>query len=82
MIEFDPAKDAANIAKHGLSLAKASEMEVLARVEDRRFAERRMRAFGMIEGKMYCLAYVIRNGRVRAISLRRSREKEYRRYVF
>jgi len=27
-IEFDPAKDAANKAKHGLSLALAADLEV------------------------------------------------------
>jgi uncharacterized DUF497 family protein len=27
-IEFDPAKDAANIAKHGISLARAADLEV------------------------------------------------------
>jgi len=27
MIEFDPEKDRQNIAKHGISLARASELE-------------------------------------------------------
>ena len=35
-IEFDPAKDALNIAKHGLSLADAAAFELAtARVTDR-----------------------------------------------
>ena len=29
-VEFDPAKDAANIAKHGISLARARELDILA----------------------------------------------------
>jgi uncharacterized DUF497 family protein len=44
MIEFDPAKDAANIAKHGVSLARAADLEVLVVVEDARFEEQRFRA--------------------------------------
>ena len=30
LIAFDPAKDAANVAKYGVSLARASELEMLA----------------------------------------------------
>lgn len=80
-IEFDPAKDAANIEKHGVSLARAAELEILARIVDERFEEDRRRAYGLIDGEAFCLAYVIRNGRVRAISLRRAHAKEMRRYV-
>ncbi len=35
--QVDPAKDAANLAKHGIS--RAGDLEVLARVTDERFAE-------------------------------------------
>ena len=80
-IELDPIKDAANIAKHGVSLALAAELQVVARVYDDRYAEPRLRAYGLIDGETYCLAYAIRNGRVRAISLRRAHMKEYRRHV-
>ena len=80
-IDFDPAKDAANIAKHGVSLARAAELAVLARVVDDRFEERRLRAYGLIDGAMFCLAYTLRGDRVRAISLRRSHWKEYRHHV-
>jgi uncharacterized protein len=80
-IEFDAAKDAANLAKHGVSLARAADLEVFARVVDPRFAERRLRAYGTIDGEAYCLAYTLRNGAVRAISLRRAHAKELRRHV-
>ena len=53
-IEFDPDKDAANIAKHGVSLARSVDLDVLAYVEDRRFAEPRFRLYGMIDGEAYC----------------------------
>ena len=80
-IEFDPDKDAANIAKHGISLARAVDLEVLAYVEDRRFAEPRFRLYGEIDGEAYCLAGTDRGGTIRAISLRRAHAKELRRYV-
>jgi uncharacterized DUF497 family protein len=82
MIEFDPSKDAANIAKHGVSLGRAADMTVLAVVEDTRFVnEPRLRAYGMIDGRAYCLAYTIRNGNVRPISLRRAHAKEIKRHA-
>jgi hypothetical protein len=80
-IEFDPAKDAANLAKHGVSLARAADLDVLIRVFDDRYAEPRMRAYGVMDGLLYCLAYSILRGKVRAISLRRAHLKELDRYV-
>jgi len=48
LIEFDPAKDEANIAKHGVSLARAADLEILAFIEDDRtdYGEVRYRAWG------------------------------------
>lgn len=82
-VEFDPAKDAANIAKHGVSLSAAAEFEIQAVVRDDRqaYAEDRFNAFGLLHGKTYCLTFAVRGGKVRAISLRRARAKEHRRYV-
>jgi len=80
-IEFDAAKDEANRTKHGISLARASDLEVLARVADQRFSEPRLRACGLIDGEAHCLAYTLRNGVVRAISLRRAHAKEMRHHV-
>lgn len=82
-IEFDPAKDAANIAKHGVSLARAADFEILCYVEDARneYGEVRFRAWGLIDGKNYCLAFTNRSGTLRAISLRRAHRKEMNRYV-
>ena len=80
-IEFDPAKDEANVAKHGISLACSADFEVLAYVEDRRFAEPRFRLYGMIDEAAYCLAGTDRNGVIRVISLRRAHAKEMRRHV-
>ena len=81
MIQFDPIKDQLNVAKHGISLARASDLVIEARVTDPRFQEPRYRAYGRINGVTYCLAYTIRDGAVRAISLRRARTKEFNRHV-
>lgn len=82
-IEFDSAKDETNIAKHGVSLARAADLEILAVIEDDRnsYGEVRYRAWGLIDDKEYCLAFTGRNGTVRASSLRRAHKKEMDRYV-
>jgi uncharacterized DUF497 family protein len=82
-IEFDPAKDGANIAKHGISLARADDLHVrFAEIDDRfDYGETRWRAFGLIDGKPYSLGFIVTAGGVRAISLRRAHLEEYLRYV-
>ena len=80
-IAFDPAKDEANTAKHGVSLARAADLEIQARIRDSRFSEPRFRAYGLIDGVAHCLAYTVRGGVVRAISLRRAHQKEMKRYA-
>lgn len=80
-IEFDPAKDAANIEKHGISLERAADLELLAYVEDDRFAEPRFRLYGLIDGVAHCVAGTERDGKVRVISLRRAHAKEMKRHA-
>ena len=81
-IEFDPAKDEINIAKHGISLAAAVGLDIREVVRDaREYAEERFNAYGLIDGKTYCLTFCRREGRFRAISLRRTHAKEHRRHV-
>ncbi len=79
-LEFDPAKDVLNVEKHRVSLGRAADLEIVARVADARFEEPRYRAYGYIDGKAYCLAYVVRGDNVRAISLRRAHEEEMDRH--
>lgn len=82
-LEFDAEKDAANRAKHGVSLADAVKFEMLAVLEDDRFdyGEQRYRAWGMIDGVYFALAFTIRGEKIRPISLRRAHAKEIKRYV-
>ena len=81
-IVFDPAKDKANVAKHGISLARVVDMEMLATVEDDRFdyGETRYRAFGIIDDVTYCAAFTLSDHNLRVISLRRAHAKEMRRH--
>ncbi|MES3100847.1 BrnT family toxin [Sphingomonas faeni] len=82
-IAFDPAKDASNIAKHGLSLGgfHGFDTDVVAIVDDRfDYGETRFQARGRINGIGYCVIYVETDEGVRVISVRRAHDKEMRRY--
>ena len=82
-IEFDAAKDAANVEKHGLSLFDFGgfDAEPVVLVDDRSdYGEQRFRAFGRIDGVGHCLVYTLRSGVIRLISFRRARDKEMRRH--
>jgi uncharacterized DUF497 family protein len=83
-IAFDPGKDARNIAKHRISLARAEEMDMSAAVirgDDRfDYGETRYIAFGDIDDALHCLVFTFRGSKVRAISLRKANKKEIRCY--
>ena len=83
MVDFDPAKEAINLSKHGVSLARWADLDIaVAFVDDRHdYGEVRYRAYGYIDGVAYCLAFTNRDGKVRPISLRRVHTKEMKRYV-
>ncbi|KAK0348952.1 hypothetical protein LTR94_035100, partial [Friedmanniomyces endolithicus] len=59
-IEFDPTKDAANVEKHGVSLARAVELAGIVVVQDDRFEEPRFRLYGTIDGVAHCAAVTMR----------------------
>lgn len=82
-IEFDPRKDAANVLKHGVSLAAAAEMQLQTIIPDQRFdySELRFNGFGLLHGETYAVTFTMRGSLMRLISLRRARAKEYRRHV-
>lgn len=84
-IEFDPAKDATNQTKHGVSLALADELDweaALVWVDDRcEYGELRMIALAPRTGILYCVAFVERGELRRVISLRRANRREVKHYV-
>ena len=84
-IEFDPAKDASNLAKHGVSLAVALELDwdaALVCVDDRfEYRELRMVALAPKTETLFCVAFVERGNTCRIISLRRATRREVKHYV-
>ena len=84
-VEFDPAKDASNQEKHGLSLALAAALdwdEALVWVDDRyEYGELRMIALAPDTGVLYYVAFVDRGGARRIISLRKANRREVKHYV-
>ncbi|MGH6979204.1 MAG: BrnT family toxin [Brevundimonas sp.] len=84
-IEFDPAKDEANVAKHGVSLALGVEMDMETAkvvVDDRRdYGEQRFNALGLIGDRVYAMTFAIRPPAVRIISLRKANSREQKRFT-
>lgn len=84
-IEFDPAKDLANQAKHGVSLAMAAELDwdaALVWIDDRfDYDETRMIALAPNMETLYYAAFVDRGKVRRVISLRRANRREVKHYV-
>ena len=84
-VEFDPAKDESNRAKHGVSLAVASELDweaALVWVDDRfEYEEVRMIALAPKTDVLYYVAFVDRGEARRIISLRRANRREVKHYV-
>jgi len=77
--EFDPAKSAANLAKHGIDFEAAQALWV----DERRVTgptrspdEERWMVVGMIDGKLWSAVVTYRSEAIRIISIRRSRPKE------
>ncbi len=85
LIEFDPAKDKLNVAKHGVSLALAEKLDWDAALvwRDDRFGygEVRMLALAPETNTLYYVAFVDRGEVRRIISLRRAERREVKRYV-
>lgn len=83
MFDFDPIKEASNLSKHGISLARWVDLKILAIVRDDPFdyGEPRYRAYGLLDGQPHCLVFTTRNDAYRPISLRRAHAKELKRHV-
>jgi len=84
-ITFDATKDAANIAKHGMSLALAAQLEWDAAMiwPDARFAygECRECALALFGERLFFVSFVDRADGRRVISLRKANPREVKRYV-
>jgi len=84
-ITFDPAKDAANIAKHGISLSEAGSLEwetALIWSDVRKdYGEPRQSALVLIEDSVFFVAFVDRFDERRVISLRKASQREAKQYA-
>lgn len=77
--EYDPAKSASNLSKHGIDFDQAQTLwgdpwmlEAPAKTED----EPRFLSIGKIEGKHWTAIWTPRGEAVRIISVRRARKEE------
>jgi uncharacterized DUF497 family protein len=81
---YDPAKDRANRAKHGVPLALAEVLFVgphVSMTDDRfEYGEVREVAFGLINDRLFVCVYADREAERRVISLRKANRREVKRY--
>ena len=88
-IAFDPAKDAANLAKHGLALSDAERLEWSAALlwPDQRMDYQEARMVGLVPdgARLFCVVFVDRPADApterRVISLRKANKREVQRYA-
>lgn len=78
---FDPVKNAANLAKHGLDLSFGDGVidgdGAVHLLDDRMdYGEERWTVLGLVEGVVYHLTYAEREDGPRYISLRRATKRE------
>lgn len=81
--ECDPAKNAANKAKHGLDLEEAQAIwddPVALAAQARIGGEPRFIVIGMIGERHWTAVCTLRGDDVRIISVRRARKEEFGRY--
>ena len=84
-ILFDPAKDASNIEKHGVSLADMLEFEwdeaVTWTDQRHEYGEHRLIGLGYIGNRLFSVVFVDRGAERRIISLRKANPREVKRYA-
>lgn len=82
--EWDEAKAAANLAKHGVPFEDAADFDWESTIDklDRRkdYGESRVISMSTIRGRLHVLVYAVRGDAPRLISLRKANEREYSDY--
>ncbi len=84
MFEYDPAKSAANLAKHGIDFEQAQALwldDARLVVEARTSDEPRSLTIGLIGDRMWAAVCTARIESIRIISVRRARKEEVELYV-
>ena len=82
--DWDESKDAANRAKHGVSLAQAVRLDWdngQTRPDTRvDYGEDRTEVLAMLDGRLHVCIFTMRDKVLRVISLRKANPREERRY--
>jgi uncharacterized protein len=83
--EWDDAKAAQNYADHGVAFEAAKEVFrdpfAIERLDDREdYGEDRYVITGMVDDRVLCVTYTLRNDAIRIISARGAEPHERRRY--
>ncbi len=81
--EWDEAKRAGNLLKHGLDLARGAEilaMDTAFTFTSPRGDEERFVTIGLLDDRFVALIWMMRDQRIRLISLRRARDAEKSKY--
>jgi len=83
-IEYDPAKDAVNRKKHGVSLGDAELLDwktLKSFHDDRRiYGETRQVGYAYLDKRLHAVVYTYRGMALRIISLRKANKKERKWY--
>jgi uncharacterized DUF497 family protein len=83
--EWDPAKAASNLAKHGVDFEDAIEVfddpQKIERADPRNRGEPRFQAVGAVGGDILFVSYTIRGRAQRIISARRANRRERAAYT-
>ena len=85
LVDFDRAKDAANVAKHGVSLLFGARVfddpdQVILASYRPVDGEDRYKVVGMVDGRLLTAVHVRRGAIIRMISVRRSNASEQGNY--
>jgi len=86
-VAFDPAKDAENIAKHGISLKRAEDFDFDSAHyfddDSQDYGELRVIAISWLDALLYTLVFRDEDApnTIRAISLRKATKQETEQYV-
>ncbi len=83
-ITFDHGKNAKNIAARGLPFNLVADMDwsqaVILEDQRRDYGERRFRAFGFIDGRLYAVVFTPRGEDLHIISFRKANPREVKRH--
>jgi uncharacterized DUF497 family protein len=84
-VTFDPAKDRANVRKHGISLERSEDLDFDAACFDiddsQDYGEERWNAIGFLDAALHTLTFTNDGEGLRAISLRKADAEEREKYA-